>query len=44
MVFAEPRFVKTEAIQRDDALHVVFECHGGGLADGMKRGDENTET
>src|SRR5271166_5307475 len=44
VVFAEPRLVESDAVQRDDALHVVFQCDRGGLADGMKRRDENAET
>ena len=43
VVFAEPRLVEAEAVQRDHALHVVFECHRGGLAGRVERRDEDAE-
>ena len=43
VVLAEPRFVEAETVQRDHSLHVVFECHRGGLAGRVERCDEDAE-
>lgn len=45
-MFAEPRLVYPHAIQRNNALHIVFQRHYGGLADillNIKRYDEDVE-
>src|SRR4051812_1425652 len=43
MMFAEPRLVVPEPVQRHRALEVVFQCDGGGLADRVERCDEDAE-
>src|SRR5271167_4063547 len=42
-MFAEPCFVEFHAVQCNDPCHVVFQCHGGGLAYRMKRRDKDAE-
>ncbi|COX40103.1 Uncharacterised protein [Mycobacterium tuberculosis] len=44
VVFAKPRLVVAEPVQRNDALHVVLQRHGRGLTGRMEWRDENAKT